>query len=204
MEGKDNSEEQNLLVAEPKEEEPKEEEPKEEELKEEEPKEPLVEEQVKSNVILASTLIEHIILFLNENKDVIDANAIKVSPEVKNVILKLCEVKHLVFSNIDISLNKVLADNEINANDIPELLNIILQTYNNLDDSKEYLEKTNPYEVVETLIKMSIEIIVKMKNIENPATLNLLNDILSFSIDMLKAKPIKPIKFNCLFPKCKC
>jgi hypothetical protein len=150
---------------------------------------------------------------LLENNDKLKSLNINLTPDVKSIIQKLLEKEPQLFSNCETSLQKIISDNKINANDIPELLILITQVYNIVNNfDKNDLKNIDYYELVKNILHVIIEVYVERHCNDNENNILLVQcalRIIDSSIELIKlrgfAKETKLIKkFIDMCKKCSC
>ena len=183
----------------------------EEIVEEEEVKEETVE--ITNDLIIEITKITFSQLvesFLNENK--LHTLSMTVSPEIQKYLLLLCKEKSGFFSDVEISLNKIILDNKIDTKDIPEIILLVAKVYEIITtDSKvdpkvdpKVDSKVDPYELIKTILNMVFTLYIETNKVQNKQLATELLKIIDVSIDLIKLKSINLPKIGCLHSFFKC
>ena len=187
-----------IIVEDVEEEEEKEEE-KEKEKEEEKIEE--VERCVLTPVVIEITkltfsqLVESI---LNENK--LHTLSMTVSPEIQNYLLLLCKEQSCFFSDVEISLNKIILDNKIDTKDIPEIILLVAKVYDIITAdttvSTKVVSKVDPYELIKTILNIVFTLYIETNKVQNKQLATELLKIIDVSIDLIKLKSINLSKIG--------
>ena len=192
-----------IIVEDVEEEEEKEEE-KEKEKEEEKIEE--VERCVLTPVVIEITKLTFSQLvesFLNENK--LHTLSMTVSPEIQKYLLLLCKEKSGFFSDVEISLNKIILDNKIDTKDIPEIILLVAKVYEIITAdttvSTKVVSKVDPYELIKTILNIVFTLYIETNKVQNKQLATELLKIIDVSIDLIKLKSINLSKIG---PKIVC
>ena len=187
-----------IIVEDVEEEEEKEEE-KEKEKEEEKIEE--VERCVLTPVVIEITKLTFSQLvesFLNENK--LHTLSIQVSPEIQNLLLLLCKEQSCFFSDVEISLNKIILDNKIDTKDIPEIILLVAKVYDIITAdttvSTKVVSKVDPYELIKTILNIVFTLYIETNKVQNKQLATELLKIIDVSIDLIKLKSINLSKIG--------
>ncbi len=128
------------------------------------------EEEVKEEVmvdIINLTLQKMFENFLQKNAEELKKVNVKLSPEIQKYFILFCQENPGFFTDIETSLKAIIVDNTINSKDIPELLNLMSKIYILIKDKKlrsNSLEGVDPYDIIETLMKIAVMLWVEKEN----------------------------------------
>ena len=189
-------------VEEEKEEEKEKEKEKEEEVEEEKEKGEEVERGVLTPVVIEITKLTFSQLvesFLNENK--LHTLSIQVSPEIQKILLLLCKEQSCFFSDVEISLNKIILDNKIDTKDIPEIILLVAKVYEIITADTKVFSMVDPYEFIKTILNMVFALYIETNKVQNKQLATELLKIIDVSIDLIKLKSINLSKIG---PKIGC
>jgi hypothetical protein len=130
--------------------------------------------------------------FLNENK--LHTLSIQVSPEIQNFLLLLCKEQSCFFSDVEISLNKIILDNKIDTKDIPEIILLVTKVYEIITTDTTVFSKVDtkfdPYELIKTILNMVFTLYIETNKVQNKQLATELLKIIDVSIDLIKLKSI--------------
>ena len=140
--------------------------------------------------------------FLNENK--LHTLSIQVSPEIQNFLLLLCKEKSGFFSDVEISLNKIILDNKIDTKDIPEIMLLVAKVYEIITADTTVFSKVDPYELIKTILNIVFTLYIETNKVQNKQLATELLKIIDVSIDLIKLKSINLPKIGCLHSIFKC
>jgi hypothetical protein len=140
--------------------------------------------------------------FLNENK--LHTLSIPVSPEIQKYLLLLCKEKSCFFSDVEISLNKIILDNKIDTKDIPEIILLVAKVYEIITTDTKVDSKVDPYELIKTILNMVFTLYIETNKVQNKQLATELLKIIDVSIDLIKLKSINLPKIGCLHSMFKC
>ena len=144
--------------------------------------------------------------FLNENK--LDTLSMTVSPEIQNFLLLLCKEQSCFFSDVEISLNKIILDNKIDTKDIPEIILLVAKVYEIITTDTKVSTKFDPYELIKTILNIVFTLYIETNKVQNKQLATELLKIIDVSIDLIKLKSINlpkiGPKIGCLHSIFKC
>ena len=129
-------------------------------------------------------VIEYILL---QEADNINGN-IKLTPEIKKYFLFLCKETPSLFGIVEESLKKIILDDKIDAKDIPDLINVVSNIYN-IIKHKENKPNIDIYDLIKTLIHLSLFVYIETNKVKNLELLDSLMKIVDMSIDLIKIQP---------------
>jgi hypothetical protein len=136
--------------------------------------------------------------FLNENK--LHTLSIQVSPEIQNFLLLLCKEQSCFFSDVEISLNKIILDNKIDTKDIPEIILLVTKVYEIITTDTTVFSKVDtkfdPYELIKTILNMVFTLYIETNKVQNKQLATELLKIIDVSIDLIKLKSINLSKIG--------
>ena len=113
------------------------------------------------NQTIKLTLIQLLERLLQDNEKVKKMN-LTLTPDIKSFIQKLLEKEPQLFATCETSLQKIISDNKINANDIPDLMVLITIIFNAIDSfDKKDLKNVDYYELVKNILHIIIELYVE-------------------------------------------
>ena len=182
-----------IIVEDVEEEEEKEEEEeeKEEEKEKEEERCVLTPVVIEITKLTFSQLVES---FLNENK--LHTLSMTVSPEIQKYLLLLCKEKSGFFSDVEISLNKIILDNKIDTKDIPEIILLVAKVYDIITADTTVSTKVDPYELIKTILNIVFTLYIETNKVQNKQLATELLKIIDVSIDLIKLKSINLSKIG--------
>jgi hypothetical protein len=105
--------------------------------------------------------------FLQKNAEELKKVHINLSPELQKYFILFCQEHPDFFTDIENSLKAIIVDNTINSKDIPELLILMSNIYILIKDKKvrtNHLEGVDPYDIIETLMKIAVMLWVEKEN----------------------------------------
>ena len=144
--------------------------------------------------------------FLNENK--LHTLSMTVSPEIQKYLLLLCKEQSCFFSDVEISLNKIILDNKIDTKDIPEIILLVAKVYEIITAdttvSTKVVSKVDPYELIKTILNIVFTLYIETNKVQNKQLATELLKIIDVSIDLIKLKSINLPKIGCLHSIFKC
>jgi hypothetical protein len=180
------------------------EEEKEEKIEEGVKEEGVKEEKVNDLIIEITklTFSQLVESFLNENK--LHTLSIQVSPEIQKYLLLLCKEQSGFFSDVEISLNKIILDNKIDTKDIPEIMLLVAKVYEIITADTTVFSKVDPYELIKTILNMVFTLYIETNKVQNKQLATELLKIIDVSIDLIKLKSINLPKIGCLHSMFKC
>uniref|UniRef100_A0A6C0IX73 Uncharacterized protein n=1 Tax=viral metagenome TaxID=1070528 RepID=A0A6C0IX73_9ZZZZ len=144
------------------------------------------------NQTIKLTLIQLLERLLQDNEKVKKMN-LTLTPDIKSFIQKLLEKEPQLFATCETSLQKIISDNKINANDIPDLMVLITIIFNAIDSfDKKDLKNVDYYELVKNILHIIIELYVE-KHCDNNNENNVLLvqcalRIVDSSIELIKLR----------------
>ena len=133
------------------------------------------------------TLVQLAEKLLQDNETIKKMN-IQLAPEIVTFIQQLLIKEPQLFSICETSLQKIISDNKINANDIPDLMILITQVFsiiNNFDKSS--VKQIDFYELTKNVLLIIIELYAEKHSVSNENKL-LLVRIVDSSIELIKLK----------------
>ena len=147
-----------------------------------------------------NTLYQLFEILLVTNVARIELFNVKITDELKDHLLIVFKEHKEIFSDIETSIKKILADNKINGEDIPEMLKIVGKLYETFYKSKHIKKKWDYYELTKSLLHISLVLYIHDKNIENKEIINPIINIIDSAIDLVKLKsdlkmPLIKVKF---------
>jgi len=143
--------------------------------------------------IAFSQIVEN---FLNQNSDNSDVLNIKLSPNIQKFFLLLCKEKYVFFSDVEVTLKKIILDDKINIADIPEIIILVTKVYEIIKTNKG-VPKVDPYELIKTLLHMIFVLYIETNNIQNKELTTDLLNIIDVSIDLIKLTALKQPTLGC-------
>jgi hypothetical protein len=175
-------------------EEVKTEEIKKEEIKTEEIKIEEVTETIK-------TFLQLFEIFLTQDQINLAKFNLKLTPEIQKYFLLLCKESPDLFGIVEETLKKIILDDRIDTKDIPDILVLVSKVHKIINDKKG-IPKVDPYELIKTLLHLTLSVYLENYKVENQELLLELLKIVDSSIDLIKLTPIVSKKVGCFF-KCK-
>ena len=155
-----------------------------------------------------TTLLQLMYNLLRQNQTKLDNFTIKISPECKNNLLILCNKEPGLFFDAEDSLQKIVADNEINSKDVPELINLINKIFQTITENKQLFTNIDIPQFIKTLLHILFLLFIEKRSNnknheENTKLIECALSIIDASMDLIKIPNIKPVKnlFNKLFKK---
>lgn len=144
-----------------------------------------------------ATLLQLFEYLLVTNVKRLDLFSVKVSDEMKDHLLVIMKEHGTIFGDIEKSIKKIVADNKINSEDIPELLVLVGKIYELFYKSKHIKKKWDYYELIKCLLHISFVLYLHDRDIENKEMLKPLLNIIESAIDLIKLKSsVKPSNFK--------
>ena len=156
-------------------------------------KDEIVKEEI-NNEIIKKNFVELIEYFLQKEEE---NTTIHISPTIKKFLLIFCKESSKFLESIEYSLQKIILDDKINTKDITEIILLVNKVYTEITNKKTLQKNIEYYELIKTLLHICFIIYLDTNKIENTELLNNALNIINVSIDLIKLKPIKPLKFNC-------
>jgi len=144
------------------------------------------------NQTIKLTLIQLLERVLQDNEKVKMTNW-TLTTDMKSFIQTLLEKEPQLFATCETSLQKIISDNKINANDIPDLMVLITIIFNAIDSfDKKDLKNVDYYELVKNILHIIIELYVE-KHCDNNNENNVLLvqcalRIVDSSIELIKLR----------------
>jgi len=125
---------------------------------------------------------------LVHNVSKIEEYKIVLPNEMRKYLLVIMKHNKEIFDDIENSVKKILADERIDSNDIPELLLVIAKLYEIVYKSKHIKNKKDYYDIVKTCIHLSFVLYLKYNNISNDDIVSSMSKIIDSSIELIKLK----------------
>ena len=92
----------------------------------------------------------------------------------------------IFFRDLEVSYSRIIQDGHIDAKDVPELLNVTKKIYDKFVHNMIPEDKMNQFELIKTMLVMSMKIYLNMVNSSNADVLALFETIVINAIDLLK------------------
>ena len=143
------------------------------------------------------TFIQLFELFLIQDKTKLTKLNLNITPEIQKYFLILCKESPELFGSLEETLKKIIVDNRIDTKDIPDIIVLVSKIYRIIIENKG-IPNVDPYELIKTLLQISLDIYIETNKVENPQLLFDLLRIIDSSIDLIKLTPIIPKKAGCL------
>lgn len=134
--------------------------------------------------------------FLNKNRDNADVLSIKLTPNIQQFFLLLCKEKYGFFTDVELTLSKIILDNKIDIADIPEIIILVTKVYEIIKTDKG-VPQVDPYELIKTLLHMIFVLYIETNNVQNKELVTNLLNIIDVSIDLIKLTAIKLPTVGC-------
>jgi hypothetical protein len=147
------------------------------------------------------TFLQLFEIFLAQDQTNLAKFDLKLTPEIQKYFLLLCKESPDLFGTVEETLKKIISDNRIDTKDIPDILVLVSKVYNTINGNKS-VPIVDPYELIKTLLHITLVIYLETNKIENPQLLLELLKIVESSIDLIKLTPIVPKNVGCFF-RCK-
>ena len=174
---------------------------KEGEIKEGEIKEDVNLQEIilgeKKDEIPVKTLIQLFEIFLTQDNTNLSKLNLNITPEIQKYFLILCKESPDLFGSLEETLKRIIVDNRIDTKDIPDIIVLVSKIYKIIKENKG-IPKVDIYELIKTLLHISLVIYIETNKVENPQLLFDLLRIIDSSIDLIKLTPIIPKKAGCL------
>ena len=135
--------------------------------------------------------------YLLDIKSRIDQFSVPIHPDIRVCLIILMQEQPEFFTQCDISLKKIIADNKINTKDIPDILILVSKLYIVLKNTKLNLEKIDIYELIKTILHILFILHMEHHDIADNELTNSIINILDASIDLLKLQSSLKIP-NCI------
>jgi len=155
------------------------------------------------------TLYQLVNNLLRQNQSKLDNFNVKITPELKSIMLTLCETQPNLFFEAEDSLSKIIEDDKIDSKDVPELINLINLIYRTINKDKKICTSMDKKEFIKSFVHILFILFIKKKGINNEnlslcavniieSSMNLLNTNISkrsnWSITKI-FKILKPVKY---------
>jgi hypothetical protein len=133
---------------------------------------------------------------LVENRSKLDEFSIKVSDDMQKYILMIIKEHSSIFSDIEVSLKKIISDGKIDSKDTPELIILIGKMYELVYKTRKNIKKKDDYyDIIKIVLHMSFILYLQSNKIDNNEMLDSVIKIIEASIELIKLKSsIKPAK----------
>ena len=139
-----------------------------------------------------------VLLFhLLDLKSRIEQFSVPIHPDIRICLMILLQEQPEFFTQCDISLKKIIADNKINTKDIPEILVLVSKLYIVLKNTTINLKHIDMYILIKTILHILFILHIQHHNIEDNELTNSIVNILDASIDLLKLQSSLRIP-NCI------
>jgi len=151
----------------------------------------------KKDEIITKTFLQLVESYLTQDSSNLEKINIKLTPDVQKYFLLLCKESPDLFGSFEEGLKKIIQDNKINTKDIPDIIVLVSKVYA-IINSKKGIPNIDPYELIKTLLNLTLVIYIDTNKIQNPELLVELLKIVDSSIDLIKLTPLVPKKIGCL------
>ena len=142
---------------------------------------------------VVKTFLQLFEIFLAQHQTNLAKFDLKLTPEIQKYFLLLCKESPDLFGTVEETLKKIISDNRIDTKDIPDILVLVSKVYKTINGNK-FIPIVDPYELIKTLLHITLVIYLETNKVENPQLLLDLLKIVESSIDLIKLTPIIPKK----------
>jgi len=137
------------------------------------------------------TLYQLVNNLLRQNQSKLDNFTVKITPELKSIILTLCQSHPNLFFEAEDSLGKIIEDDKIDSKDVPELINLINLIYKTINKDKKICGSMDKKEFIKSFVHILFILFIKKKGIINENLSLCAVDIIDSAMNLLNANVAK-------------
>jgi len=142
------------------------------------------------------TLFQLVNNLLRQNQNKLDNFEVKITPELKTIMLSLCQSHPNLFFEAEESLNKIVADNKIDSKDVPELINLINPIYKTINKDKNICGSMDKKEFIKDFVHILFILFIKKKGILDESLSSCAVDIIDAAMNLLNTNLVKRSKWS--------
>ena len=113
------------------------------------------------------TLYQLVNNLLRQNQNKLDNFTVKITPELKSIILTLCQSHPNLFFEAEDSLGKIIEDGKIDSKDVPELINLINLIHKTINKNKTIPTSMDKKEFIKKFVHILLILFITPFNISN-------------------------------------
>ena len=137
------------------------------------------------------TLYQLVNNLLRQNQHKLDNFTVKITPELKSIILTLCQSQPNLFFEAEDSLGKIIEDGKINSKDVPELINLINLIHKTINKDKKICALIDKKEFIKSFVHILLILFIKKKGIVNESLSLCAVDIIESAMNLLNTNVVK-------------
>ena len=137
------------------------------------------------------TLYQLVNNLLRQNQNKLDNFTVKITPELKSIILTLCQSQPSLFFEAEDSLNKIIEDGKIDSKDVPELINLINLIHKTINKNKTIPASIDKKEFIKSFVHILLILFIKKKGIVNESLSLRAVDIIDSAMNLLNTNVVK-------------
>lgn len=137
------------------------------------------------------TLYQLVNNLLRQNQSKLDNFTVKITPELKSIILTLCQSHPNLFFEAEDSLGKIIEDGKIDSKDVPELINLINLIHKTINKDKKICASMDKKEFIKSFVHILFILFIKKKGIVNESLSLCAVDIIESAMNLLNTNVAK-------------